>query len=105
MAPSSCHDIISSCWRAQLTNDASNPSLLRALCSAYGLPYLCLGLLKVINDCIGFAGPLLLNKLIQFLQQGSMTSDGYLLAVSLGLTSVIKILHNSSNIRGFNDRS
>ncbi|XP_025614974.1 ABC transporter C family member 13 isoform X2 [Arachis hypogaea] len=90
MAPSSCHDIISSCWRAQLTNDASKPSLFRALCSAYGWSYLYLGLLKVINDCIGFAGPLLLNKLIQFLQQGSVTSDGYLLAVSLGLTSIIK---------------
>jgi hypothetical protein len=24
----------------------------------------------VLNDCIGFAGPLLLNKLIRFLQQG-----------------------------------
>nr|XP_029150836.1 ABC transporter C family member 13 isoform X4 [Arachis hypogaea] len=90
MAPSSCHDIISSCWQAQLTNDASKPSLFRALCSAYGWSYLYLGLLKVINDCIGFVGPLLLNKLIQFLQKGSVTSDGYLLAVSLGLTSIIK---------------
>jgi len=25
---------------------------------------------QVINDCIGFAGPLLLNKLIKFLQEG-----------------------------------
>ena len=47
MAPSSCHDIILSCWRAQLTNDASNASLFSALCSAYGWPYLRLGLLKV----------------------------------------------------------
>ncbi|CAJ1852919.1 unnamed protein product [Sphenostylis stenocarpa] len=69
MGPSSCHDVILSCWQSQLSNNGSNPSLFRALCSAYGWPYLRLGLLKVINDCIGFAGPLLLNKLIKFLQQ------------------------------------
>ncbi|XP_027928770.1 ABC transporter C family member 13 isoform X1 [Vigna unguiculata] len=90
MGPSSCHDVILSCWQAQLSNNGSNPSLFRALCSAYGWPYLRLGLLKVINDCIGFVGPLLLNKLIQFLQQGSVNVDGYLLALSLGLTSIIK---------------
>ncbi|QCE08894.1 ATP-binding cassette [Vigna unguiculata] len=44
---------------------------------------------RVINDCFGFAGSLLLNKLIQFLQQGSVNVDGYLLALSLGLTSII----------------
>ncbi|XP_028766437.1 ABC transporter C family member 13 isoform X1 [Neltuma alba] len=88
--PSSCHDILFTCWEAQLSNNGSNPSLLRAVCCAYGWPYLRLGLLKVVNDCIGFAGPLLLNKLIRFLQQGSESLDGYLLAISLGLTSVIK---------------
>ncbi|XP_028766439.1 ABC transporter C family member 13 isoform X2 [Neltuma alba] len=67
--PSSCHDILFTCWEAQLSNNGSNPSLLRAVCCAYGWPYLRLGLLKVVNDCIGFAGPLLLNKLIRFLQQ------------------------------------
>ncbi|XP_019436154.1 PREDICTED: ABC transporter C family member 13 isoform X3 [Lupinus angustifolius] len=90
MGPSSCHDLISSCWKAQLSNNLSNPSLFRALCSAYGWPYLRLGLLKMINDCIGFAGPLLLNKLIKSLQQGSVSVDGYLLAMSMGLTSIIK---------------
>ena len=30
---------------------------------------------QVINDCFGFAGPLFLNKLIQFLQQGVTTSN------------------------------
>ena len=43
--------------------------------------------LQVINDCIGFAGPLLLNKLIKFLQEGYpflhkflfLARDGYLI--------------------------
>ncbi|XP_058780381.1 ABC transporter C family member 13-like isoform X2 [Vicia villosa] len=90
MSPSFCHDIIKSSWREQSSNYGSNPSLLRALCNAYGWQYLRLGLLKVINDGIGFAGPLLLNKLIKFLQQGSASWDGYLFALSLGLTSIIK---------------
>ncbi|KAJ6703052.1 ATP-BINDING CASSETTE SUB-FAMILY C [Salix viminalis] len=88
MEPSACHDKLSSCWRVQLCS--SNPFFYKAIFCAYGWPYLCLGLLKVFNDCIGFAGPLLLNKLIRFLQQDSMGWDGYLLALSLGLTSMLK---------------
>lgn len=75
---------------------------------------------QVLNDSVGFVGPLLLNKLIRFLQQGfaatngnlltlyysptihftittvmfplsgSGNPDGYLLAVLLGLTSMFK---------------
>ncbi|KAL9386523.1 hypothetical protein Peur_019647 [Populus x canadensis] len=88
MEPSTCHDKLSSCWRVQLSSP--NPFFFKAIFCAYGWPYLCLGLLKVFNDFIGFAGPLLLNKLIRFLQQDSMRWDGYLLALSLGLTSILK---------------
>ncbi|KOM44579.1 hypothetical protein LR48_Vigan05g218400 [Vigna angularis] len=49
MSPSSCHDVILSCWQAQLSNNGSTPSLFRALCSAYGWPYLRLGLLKCLR--------------------------------------------------------
>ncbi|XP_044487071.1 ABC transporter C family member 13 isoform X3 [Mangifera indica] len=87
MDPSACHYNFLSCWATQ---ESGNPSLLRAICCAYGYPYLCLGLLKVLNDCIGFAGPLLLNRLIKFLQQGSGHLDGFVLAIALGLTSILK---------------
>ncbi|GAV71444.1 ABC_tran domain-containing protein/ABC_membrane domain-containing protein [Cephalotus follicularis] len=90
MDPAICHDKFITCWRAQQSNDGSRPSLFKAIFSAYGWPYLRLGFLKVLNDCIGFAGPLLLNKLIRFLQQGSGHVDGFVLAISLGLTSIIK---------------
>ncbi|KAL6144938.1 hypothetical protein ACLB2K_055628 [Fragaria x ananassa] len=89
MDPCSCHDALFSCWKSQLS-DSPDPSLFRAICSAYGWPYVRLGLLKVLNDSVGFAGPLLLNKLIRFLQQGSQNLDGYVLAVSLGLISIFK---------------
>ncbi|KAK2986502.1 hypothetical protein RJ640_021377, partial [Escallonia rubra] len=90
MDPFSCYNMLLSSWKAQQTTQCSRPSLFKAICCAYGWPYLRLGLLKVINDCIGFASPLLLNKLIRFLQQGSQNYDGYILAISLGLTSVGK---------------
>ncbi|KAJ4718638.1 ABC transporter family protein [Melia azedarach] len=90
MDPSACHYKLLSCWQAQQSSNHTNPSLFRAICCAYGYSYICLGLLKVFNDCIGFTAPLLLNKLIKFLQQGSGNLDGYVLAVSLGLTSVLK---------------
>ncbi|KAL0354884.1 UNVERIFIED_CONTAM: ABC transporter C family member 13 [Sesamum radiatum] len=90
MDPSSCHALLLRMWDAQKGNNLSGPSLFKTICSAYGWPYFCIGLLKVLNDCLGFAGPLLLNKLIRFLQQGSRSVDGYVLAISLGLVSVLK---------------
>ncbi|RAL41406.1 hypothetical protein DM860_010200 [Cuscuta australis] len=90
MDPSSCHTLLLNHWDShQLKND-SHPSLFKAICSAYGWSYIYLGLLKVVNDCLGFASPLLLNRLIQYLQRGSTHYDGYVLAVSMGLTSVLK---------------
>ncbi|XP_019158537.1 PREDICTED: ABC transporter C family member 13 isoform X2 [Ipomoea nil] len=90
MDPSSCHTLLLNHWESQQRKNFSDPSLFKTVCSAYGWPYLCLGFLKVVNDCLGFASPLLLNKLIQFLQEGSTSYDGYVLAVSMGLTSVLK---------------
>ncbi|KAL8456965.1 hypothetical protein ACS0TY_034986 [Phlomoides rotata] len=83
MDPSSCHSLLLRMWE-------THPSLFQTICSAYGWPYFWIGLLKMVNDCLGFAGPLLLNKLIRFLQQGSRNVDGYVLAISLGLVSVLK---------------
>ncbi|KAD4585541.1 hypothetical protein E3N88_23142 [Mikania micrantha] len=90
MDPLSCHDSLHNCWEDQTRHDCSHPSLFWTICYAYGWPYMCLGLIKVVNDCLGFAGPLLLNMLIKYLQEGSGNFDGYLLAISLGLTSILK---------------
>lgn len=85
-----CYDKLLSSWTSEHQNHHADSSLLRAMSYAYGWTYLRLGLLKVINDSIAFVSPLLLNKLIRFLQQGSGGMDGYILAISLGLTSIIK---------------
>ncbi|CAN6208441.1 unnamed protein product [Urochloa humidicola] len=86
----SCYDRLLSSWTAEFENHHDNSSLLRAMICSYGWTYLRLGLLKALNDSISFVSPLLLNKFIKFLQQGSGGMDGYILAISLGLTSIIK---------------
>ncbi|KAG8093777.1 hypothetical protein GUJ93_ZPchr0012g19449 [Zizania palustris] len=86
----SCYDKLLSSWNVEHQHHHADSSLLRAMSYAYGWTYLRLGLLKVINDSLGFVSPLLLNKFIKFLQKGSSGMDGYILAISLGLTSIIK---------------
>ncbi|XP_020530905.1 ABC transporter C family member 13 isoform X3 [Amborella trichopoda] len=88
--PLLCHTMLRKCWSLEQRKHLNQASLFRAICYAYGWPYLLLGLLKVVNDCLGFAGPLLLNKLIGFLQKGSEQWDGYSLSLCLGLTSILK---------------
>uniref|UniRef100_A0A9I9E0F0 ABC-type xenobiotic transporter n=1 Tax=Cucumis melo TaxID=3656 RepID=A0A9I9E0F0_CUCME len=90
MDPSFCHNKLLFCWKDQYSRNCLNPSFFWAICCAYGWSYVSLGLLKVLNDCISFVGPMLLNRLIHYLQQGSGTTDGYVLAISLGLTSIFK---------------
>nr|GMC71586.1 ABC transporter C family member 13 [Ipomoea batatas] len=48
MDPSSCHTLLLKHWEYQQRKNFSHPSLFKAICSAYGWPYLCLGFLKVI---------------------------------------------------------
>ncbi|XP_078443513.1 multidrug resistance-associated protein 11 isoform X2 [Wolffia australiana] len=90
ISPTSCHLTFFSCWTKEKAIHPSAPSLLKVMYSSYGLAYLCLGLLKITNDVMGFIGPLLLNRLIWFLEKGSGYSDGYVLAALLGITSTCK---------------
>ncbi|XP_039119671.1 LOW QUALITY PROTEIN: ABC transporter C family member 13 [Dioscorea cayenensis subsp. rotundata] len=90
LMPSPCHDTFLRCWVAEEHKNQSKSLLFRVICKAYGWPYLRLGLLKVLNDSLSFLSPLLLNRLIKFLQQGSGNIDGYTLAILMGLVSTIK---------------
>ncbi|KAK9825002.1 hypothetical protein WJX81_008465 [Elliptochloris bilobata] len=90
--------------------------LLAALWRAFGGPFVCLGGLKLCNDALNFAGPLLLNALLQHLSAGASggarparpdpgwpawlpavgsPSFGYWCAALLGLTSAAKALLNA----------
>ena len=43
-------------------------SVLKTFNTAYGKEYYSLGVLKFLNDCLNFAGPLLLNRLVNFME-------------------------------------
>lgn len=88
--PVSCHSALQSYWVDEERKLVGEPSLFRAICHAYGWPYLWIGILKVLNDGLGFMGPLLLNTLIRILQGdiGNGHPYGYYCAFGLGVVSV-----------------
>lgn len=50
-------------------------SLLKVLNNAFGKFYYSLGILKFIVDCLGFAGPLLLNYLVNFMEHKQVSES------------------------------
>lgn len=65
-------------------------SLVRALHKCFWFQFYCIGFLKLIADCAGFAGPLLLNKLVGFIEDGKEDVEyGYGYAAGLFLTTVV----------------
>ncbi|BFZ12259.1 hypothetical protein BsWGS_15298 [Bradybaena similaris] len=68
-------------------------SLFRALIYAYGLEYFLLGILKFLADSFGFAGPILLNYLVSFIENNSgQIYEGYLYALGLSLSSLVSTI-------------
>ncbi|WAR19116.1 MRP7-like protein [Mya arenaria] len=71
--------------RRQLTTGDDEPvTLLKALNKTFGLEYYSLGALKLLADCFGFAGPVLLNLLVSYMEQKSEPEqNGYWYALGL----------------------
>lgn len=64
--------------------------LLKTLHQCYGCVYYSLGILKLLADILGFAGPLLLNRLISFIEQPQTDyTEGYWYASGLFLSTLI----------------
>ena len=62
--------------------------LLQALNFAFGWEYYSLGILKLLADGFGFAGPLLLNQLVSFIEKKTEAEYyGYLYALGLLLAT------------------
>eukprot|EP00884_Botryococcus_braunii_P005633 jgi/Botrbrau1/15070/Bobra.0286s0003.1 len=86
-----------------------HPSLFWTIARAYGMTYLGLGILKFVGDSLNFAGPLLLNLLLKYLDGAVHWRDllphwaerwnddllGYTCALLLGVTAVLKAFLNS----------
>ena len=65
-------------------------SLLSALNKAFGLEYYLLGLLKLLGDMLGFAGPILLNYLVSYMENKTEPiSHGYIYASGLFASTFI----------------
>ncbi|XP_066936141.1 ATP-binding cassette sub-family C member 10-like isoform X2 [Clytia hemisphaerica] len=68
-------------------------SLIKSLNSAYGRRFWCLGILKFIIDVLDFAGPLLLNFLLSFMENKTEPiSHGYYYALALFLSTFLSTI-------------
>ncbi|XP_041353425.1 ATP-binding cassette sub-family C member 10-like [Gigantopelta aegis] len=70
--------------------NTKHDSLLRALNSAFGVQYYLLGILKLLADGFGFAGPILLNLLVAYIENKTETNfHGYLYALGLTISTFL----------------
>jgi hypothetical protein len=60
-------------------------NILSVLYKSYGLQFILLGLVKFFNDLLQFSGPLLLNKLIQYIDEKNFNLKLGILYVSLSI--------------------
>lgn len=68
-------------------------SLLKILNSVFAAEYYSLGILKFLADCLGFAGPVLLNYLVTFIEQSSDKGyKGYLFVGGLFLSTFLSTI-------------
>ncbi|XP_021924384.1 multidrug resistance-associated protein 7 isoform X3 [Zootermopsis nevadensis] len=85
------HEIPDVTWRRA---ESQKPvSLLRALHTCFGIQFYSIGVLKFMSDVTGFMGPLLLNKLVTFIETKSESLlEGYLYAAGLCAVTLIVAL-------------
>ncbi len=70
--------------------ESKRKSLLKSLLKCYGLELLMIGLLKFSADALSFAGPLLLNSLVMYLESGDhMSEEGFYYAIGLFLSTLL----------------
>ncbi|XP_066282147.1 ATP-binding cassette sub-family C member 10-like [Branchiostoma lanceolatum] len=71
-------------------------TLMKGLNGAFGVQYYSLGILKLLGDGLGFAGPLLLNLLVSFMENSNEPMlHGYLYALGLFSSTLIGAILSS----------
>ncbi|XP_015120641.1 multidrug resistance-associated protein 7 [Diachasma alloeum] len=76
--------------RDQTSPPSNNISLLRLLHRCFGWQFYAVGILKFIADCSGFVGPILLNKMVGFIEdKDKPLAYGYLYASLMFLATLI----------------
>ncbi|KAI8422275.1 hypothetical protein MSG28_006161 [Choristoneura fumiferana] len=83
-------------WRVPLRTRRQNVTLFRALHSCFALQFYSIGVLKLMSDMAGFAGPLLLNRLVTFVEDESIDQHyGYLYAAGLMISTLVATFFNT----------
>jgi ATP-binding cassette subfamily C (CFTR/MRP) protein 10 len=78
------------------SNRAGKTVILRVLFNCFGRQFFAIGVLKFMADCSGFAGPLLLNELLTFME--SQEKDmmwGYIYASGLAASTFVTAMCNT----------
>ncbi|XP_078671973.1 ATP-binding cassette sub-family C member 10-like [Branchiostoma floridae x Branchiostoma belcheri] len=71
-------------------------TLMKGLHGAFGMQYYSLGILKLLGDGLGFAGPLLLNLLVSFMENSNEPMlHGYMYALGLFSSTLIGAILSS----------
>ena len=77
----------------QPNSKPTKPSLVRALHNAFGCECYSLGILKFLSDCLDFAGPILLNLLVSYMENAKeVTWHGYAYAGGLLASTLLSAL-------------
>lgn len=68
---------------------SENANIFRALHKCFWISFYGVGILKFIGDCFAFAGPMLLNKLVSFIENKSEDIKlGYAYSFGLFITTL-----------------
>ena len=79
-----------------IEHDQKLVSLFRALNKAFGCEYYSLGILKLLADCLGFAGPVLLNLLVSYMEKkDEPEKNGYIYASGLFAVTLLGSLFST----------
>ncbi|XP_044748946.1 ATP-binding cassette sub-family C member 10 [Coccinella septempunctata] len=74
----------------------SNSTLLKALHKCFWKEFYGIGILRFMSDCAGFAGPMLLNRLVSFIEDKNEPIHwGYLYAAGLASSAIVGALCDS----------
>jgi ATP-binding cassette subfamily C (CFTR/MRP) protein 10 len=73
------------------TGNSSDP-LLKSLHKCFGFEFYAVGILKLVADVCGFAGPILLNLLVNLIEDGNKdnsSANGYIYVFGMFSASLI----------------
>ncbi|KAI5057619.1 hypothetical protein GOP47_0027634, partial [Adiantum capillus-veneris] len=90
--PRTCSKYVLTSWAEEQRLKGYQSSLFHAIYLVYRQQYLYIGIVKVLNDASGFAGPLLLHAIVGNMEKGSIENAqlAYWCAIGIGIMSALR---------------